>query len=202
MYTFKTPYLLPKIYPSLEWSVPADEKVIYLTFDDGPHPKVSKWVMQQLEQYNAKATFFCIGDNVQKHPDVYNEILEKGHKVGNHTFNHLNGWKTTTEDYINNIDDCSTRVQSNLFRPPYGRISSSQIRRLKKNYRLIMWSILTGDFDPKLNRSKSLKALYSKTKPGSIIVFHDSKKAENNLYYLLPKYLKHFSAKGYRFETL
>lgn len=194
--------MLPRLYPSLEWSVPADEKIIYLTFDDGPEPRVSKWVMEQLEQYNAKATFFCIGDNVQKYPDVYQEMIDKGHKVGNHTYNHLNGWKTTTEEYINNIINCSKEVNSNIFRPPYGKISTSQIKRLKKNYRIIMWSILTGDFDPKLNRAKSLKAMYAKTKPGSIIVFHDSKKAENNLIYLLPKYLKYFSDKGYRFEHL
>lgn len=198
----RIPTFLMKLTPSLTWKVKTTDKKLYLTFDDGPHPHITRWVMDCLDQYNAKATFFCVGDNVRKHPDVYAEILARGHRAGNHTFNHLSGWHTPTDTYVANTQEAAAYIQSNLFRPPYGRLTPSQIKALRPSYQLIMWDVLTCDFDKNLQTEKALDICKAITNKGSIIVFHDSEKAEENLKTMLPAYLHHFHQKGFTFETL
>jgi len=206
MYLIKTPALLKKLYPNLIWNLDRDQNNIYLTFDDGPIPIVTPFVLKTLKQYNAKATFFCIGDNIQKHPDIFEELTAEGHAIGNHTFNHLRGWNTDTQLYTDNFKACDELVHSTLFRPPYGRIKRSQvsaIKALKKNdIDIIMWDVLSGDFDTKLKPEICLKNVLASTKPGSIIVFHDSLKAFPRLEYVLPRALKYWSKKGYTFKSL
>jgi peptidoglycan/xylan/chitin deacetylase (PgdA/CDA1 family) len=201
--------LLSLIFPSLEWTVPTTEKIIYLTFDDGPIPIVTDFVLDQLQKYNASATFFCVGDNVHKHPEVFKRIIDEGHGVGNHTFNHLNGWKNRNVDYFKNIkiadeamkDEGLSITQKMLFRPPYGKITPSQISYLKSKYRIIMWDILTGDYDPTLTSEKCLERAMA-AKPGSIVIFHDSHKAEPNMRFALPKFLEHYTQRGFTFKSL
>ena len=189
--------------PGLTWKIPSKSKKLFLTFDDGPHPVITSKVLNILEEYNAKATFFCVGENVKEHPEIYNEILSKGHQTGNHTYNHLRGWNTTAKRYIESVKRCNRLVRSDLFRPPHGRITWKQFRALKKEgYRIIMWSVLTRDYNKRADKNGLLERAIHKTRPGSIIVFHDSKKAEENLFYLLPKFLDHFTGKGYSFELL
>ena len=199
---YKTPIWLRKWFSSLVWDRPTKEKVLYLTFDDGPIPEVTEYVLEELEKYNAKATFFCIGDNVRKHPEIFKKVVEAGHAVGNHTFNHLKGWNTDNPAYYENVEKCAKLVDSNLFRPPYGRIKKSQYKELGKKYKIIMWSILTWDFLKNLDKDYALKTCVKKTKRGDIVVFHDSIKAQHNMEYLLPKYLKYFSEKGFEFRGL
>lgn len=193
----KTPQLLKRLYPSLIWDKPPEENGIYLTFDDGPHPDITPWVMDELERHNYKATFFCIGDNVKKFPETYDQILKRGHGVGNHTFNHLKGFRTDNTTYYHNISLCQEHVNSQLFRPPYGYIKRSQIRYLKSLYSIIMWSLLAEDWNPKLNIALKLDLLSRHSKKGDIIVFHDSVKAEKNLKILLPLYLQYLSEKKF-----
>ncbi len=197
-----SPYLLKHLYPSLQWEVKTREKIIYLTFDDGPHPEITPEVLNILKEKDAKATFFVVGDNVRKHPETYDQILKAGHKTGNHCFNHLNGWKSTNKDYFDNVEQCKQWIKSDLFRPPYGRIKPSQIKVLKKQFRIIMWSVITYDFDQRLSPEKCLNIGIKKSKPGSIIVFHDSKKAADNMLYALPRFIDHFGGLGYRFDVL
>lgn len=202
MYRFKTPALLPKIFPSAIWKVNTPLKEVYLTFDDGPHPEITTWVLNQLSDYDAKATFFCVGENVQRFPEIYSKIIHSGHGTGNHTFNHLNGWNTEVGKYVSNINDCEKYVNSNLFRPPYGRITPLQVRHLKNRFRIIMWTILSRDFEQNLDVHKSLREIVRGTTNGSILVFHDSTKAFKNLKYLLPRVLSELSAQGYIFKSL
>ena len=204
-YFVKSPFWFKKVYPDLFWEIPTQEKNIYLTFDDGPHPIITMQVLDLLKTYNAKATFFCIGNNVVKYPEVYKRIIDDGHAVGNHTFNHLNGWKTADELYLNDINRAMEYIDSNLFRPPYGRISRFQIQQLLKpkyQMKLIMWSVLSGDFDPDISAEKCMNNVLLSTKPGSIIVFHDSEKAAEKMLYALPKVLEQFSKKGFAFEKI
>jgi peptidoglycan/xylan/chitin deacetylase (PgdA/CDA1 family) len=206
MYLIKTPFWLRAFYPKCTWNIPSNDKVIYLSFDDGPHPEATPFVLAELKKYHAKATFFCIGNNVLKHPNIYESILQEGHRVGNHTYDHMNGWKTTTNDYIENIKDATSLIESNLFRPPYGRITKRQIRALSsmKNLpqQIIMWDVLSADFDLKLNGEDCARNVIKNTKPGSIIVFHDSQKAWDRMSVTLPMVLAYFSQLGYRFETI
>jgi len=205
MYLVKSPLLLKWYYPSLLWNKPRNEKVIYLTFDDGPIPNVTDFVLKTLKVFNAKATFFCIGDNITKHPDVFERVKNGGHAIGNHTFNHLKGWITDDETYIQNILKCQTITQTNLFRPPYGRIKKSQISNLKSkisNLEIVMWDTLSGDFDINLSPEKCYQNVIKHTRNGSIIVFHDSLKAFDRLEYSLPRVLKYFSEKGFTFSTI
>ena len=202
MFLAKIPTIIKKYYPKLVWDLPNAENKIYLTFDDGPVPEVTEWVLDLLKEYNIKATFFCIGDNVVKHPEIYKRILTEGHAVGNHTFNHLNGWKTSGGQYIKNVIACQDVVDSKLFRPPYGRIKKSQLNKLSLRYKIVMWDVLSGDFDQNLTPKKCYKNVIENTVPGSIIVFHDSLKAEGNLKYALPKSIEHLLAKGFVFEVL
>jgi peptidoglycan-N-acetylglucosamine deacetylase len=202
MYLTKTPRLLQSLLPAYTWRVSTEEKVLYLTFDDGPIPEVTTWVLDTLRPYNAKATFFCVGDNVQKHPSVFQQILEEGHTVGNHTFHHLNGWDSENISYFHNIRHCARLVNSNLFRPPYGRLTPKQTQFLTRHYQIVMWDVLSGDFDEQISNQECLNNVLSGTKRGSIIVFHDSLKASERMKYALPRVLAHYAAKGYRFESL
>lgn len=199
------------MYPGCTWDMPAKEKVIYLTFDDGPHPTATPYVLDVLQQYQAKATFFCIGKNVVGHPAIYRRILDEGHRTGNHTHNHLNGWKVKNDQYINNIVEASLHIDSNLFRPPYGRITKFQVKILTdiaaykgsdRNFRIIMWDVLSGDFDRDLTPENCTLNVINKSKQGSIVVFHDSEKAFPRMKEALPAILKYFSTKGYRFEAI
>ncbi len=196
------PFWLQGLFPSLVWQKPAEQAVVYLTFDDGPHPDISRWVAEQLKPYGIKATFFCVGDNVRKYPETAAYLQSEGHRLGNHTMHHIKGWNNSTEDYIKDIELCQQQIDSNLFRPPYGRISRKQIKALKDKFHIVMWSLLSCDFDRNLNKEKALNGLKSKTKNGSIVVFHDSLKAESNLRYLLPKYLEFLHQSGYTCKTL
>jgi len=206
MYLIKTPFWLRAIYPNCTWKIPVQEKVIYLTFDDGPDPEATPFVLANLKKFNAKATFFCIGNNVLKHPNIYESILKEGHKVGNHTYDHLNGWKTENNIYINNIKDAMNIIDSKLFRPPYGRITKSQIKILKQTdslpNQIIMWDVLSGDFDIQINGEICAGNVINNTLPGSIIVFHDSQKAWDRMSIALPKVLEHFSNLEYRMELI
>lgn len=206
-YFVKTPWWLRRIYPSYIWRMPATEKTLYLTFDDGPHPVATPFVLKKLREYNALATFFCIGKNVVEHPEIYEQIRKEGHSIGNHTYNHLNGWKTKDELYLQDVADASRVIDSHLFRPPYGRITSFQAKNLKaamkgKQPKIIMWDVLSGDFDEKITGEQCATYVIMESGPGSIIIFHDSAKALPRLEYALPKILRFFSEKGYSFRDL
>ena len=202
MYLIKTPRFIKKIFSSFVWDIKTNEKVIYLTFDDGPHASITPFVLDALKKYNAKATFFCIGKNVEQNLEVYERIINDGHCLGNHTYNHLNGWHSDLKTYIEDTEKASLIIKSNLFRPPYGKITKSQSRELiKLGYKIIMWDVLSGDFDINLNKEKCLQSVKSKTKAGSIIVFHDSEKAFEKLNFVLPLILKHFNKEGYNFQS-
>jgi peptidoglycan/xylan/chitin deacetylase (PgdA/CDA1 family) len=202
MYFITTPWWLQKIYSSCIWKVHTAENKIYLTFDDGPHPHITPFVLNTLKQYNAKATFFCIGNNVKKYGNVYDHILAEGHSIGNHTFNHINGWHVGNYDYMKEITLAAQLINTNLFRPPYGRISRKQIKLLKADMQVIMWTVLSGDFDVHLSKEKCLQNVIHYTTNGSIVVFHDSKKAFDRLQFALPKTLEYFANKGFSFEAL
>ena len=194
-----------KCFPSCIWKMPDHEKVIYLTFDDGPHPEATPFVLDTLKEHQAKATFFCIGKNVVEQPVIYQRIVAEGHAVGNHTFNHLNGWKTSDAMYMDNIAKAKQYIDSSLFRPPYGKITPFQLRLLAKgNFKLrpVMWSVLSGDFDGKRSKESCLQNVLKSTGSGSIIVFHDSEKAFDKMNYTLPKMLAYFQKKGFRFEKI
>ena len=202
MYLVKTPKFIQALFPAYTWTIPTTERVLYLTFDDGPIPEITPWVLDTLRAFGAKATFFCVGDNVLRHPDVYAQVLAEGHAVGNHTFHHLNGWKTDPLPYLHNVRHCARVVDSRLFRPPYGRVSPSQSGFLKKHFQMIMWDVLSGDFDQTITPQQCLDNVLKYTENGSIIVLHDSLKAEKNLRFVLPEVLRHFVGKGYRFEKI
>jgi peptidoglycan/xylan/chitin deacetylase (PgdA/CDA1 family) len=202
MYAVKTPWWLKRIYPSLIWSMPTHDQDIFLTFDDGPHETITPFVLDTLRQYNAKASFFCIGKNVANYKKVYKKILEDGHTIGNHTYSHLNGWKTSDEVYVKDVIKASKIIDSKLFRPPYGRMGGFQIQELKKVFNIIMWDVISGDFDIALSPQKCLENVISNTVPGSIIVFHDSAKAFPRLEYVLPKALQHFKERGYNCKAI
>ena len=207
-YLVKTPGLLRRIFCNYSWRIKTDEKEIYLTFDDGPVPDFTPWVLDTLREFDAKATFFCVGENIKKYPDIYRQILEDGHATGNHTFNHLQGWKTPTRKYIKNIIKAESYLQGRksrgkLFRPPHGKIRPLQARILrKKGYRIIMWDVLSGDFDPALSKEECLEHTVKHIERGSIVVFHDSDKSFKNLDFVLPRVLDHFANREYRFRAL
>jgi peptidoglycan-N-acetylglucosamine deacetylase len=192
-----TPKILHRIFSKLFWHGNTFQPNIYLTFDDGPHPEITPWVMTELAKYNFKATFFCVGQNAQKHPQIIAELLKNGHQIGNHTMHHLKGWQNSLDNYVKDVKECQNYISSNLFRPPYGRISRKQIKALMPHFKIIMWSLLSCDYLKDLNCQESLKILKKKTKNGSVVVFHDSAKAEKNLKILLPQYLQFINDKGF-----
>jgi peptidoglycan/xylan/chitin deacetylase (PgdA/CDA1 family) len=213
---YRAPFFLPWIYPELTWSINTPDKEIYLTFDDGPVPGPTEFVLGELARFSAQATFFCIGDNVRKHPALFRKIVASGHMIGNHTFNHLSGWKTSSEKYLNNVKQCQEEFDLDLprsgierplggyprlFRPPYGRIKRRQIQQIT-DYKIVMWDVLTHDYSHSLNKEACLAGSIKATRSGSIVVFHDSLKAEKNMTYVLPRFMEHFSKLGYVFKSL
>ncbi|MEO6219463.1 MAG: polysaccharide deacetylase family protein [Ginsengibacter sp.] len=204
-YLVKTPFLLKKLYPECLWEINTKEKILYLTFDDGPHPEVTTFVLSELKKYNARATFFCIGENVTNYFSIYKQLINEGHQPGNHTFDHINGWKVNDAFYLENIAKAAAIIDSNLFRPPYGRITKFQLKALKGskfNLTTIMWSVVSGDFDEKLSQENCYLNVVKNANPGSIIIFHDSVKAFPKLKYALPLVLEYFSLKGFKFKSI
>jgi peptidoglycan/xylan/chitin deacetylase (PgdA/CDA1 family) len=227
---YKTPKLVQRMFPERVWKLPKESNAVFLTFDDGPIPNITPWVIQELEKHDAKATFFCIGENIKKHPDIFRTLISEKHSVGNHTYNHLNGWKTNVSEYIKNVllaeaeaiqwkdiseienprstiknmsSIDSMREDQSLFRPPYGKITSKQSKLLqKKGYKIIMWDILSADYNASVSKEKCLQNVLKSIVPGSIVVFHDSLKAEKNLRYALPKVLDFISKKGWKCERI
>lgn len=207
-YFIKTPWIIKRLFKSYVWSMPATDKEVYLTFDDGPHQTITPWILDELKKYNAAATFFCIGKNVAQHADVYKRIIDEGHAIGNHTHNHLNGWKTETDKYIADIKEAAKHIATNLFRPPYGRIKKSQAKRINEalknstSGKVIMWDVLSADFDNSITPEECLKNVLQNVEAGSIVVFHDSEKAFKNLQFVLPKVLAELDKKGYVFRKI
>lgn len=201
-YPIKSPFWLRLLFPQLTWHKCRDKRILYLTFDDGPIPDVTPSILKILNDKGIKATFFCVGENIHKHPEIYNQILKDGHAIGNHTFHHLKGWKTSKEEYLLDIEKCRKLTNSKLFRPPYGRGTRSQYASLKSQYEIIMWDVMSGDFDLSISPEKCLKNVVSKSENGSIIVFHDNIKAKPRVLYALPLAIDHWLKEGYSFETL
>lgn len=200
---FNTPYLLRKLGGSgLTWELAGEHNELYLTFDDGPEPESTSIILDILDQYGVKATFFCVGENVVKHPDLFKQTLAAGHAVGNHSYNHLNGWKTQTATYMKNVEKCRQLVPGDLFRPPYGKIKRSQRKALKDHYRIVMWTVLSRDYDAKVSKEKCLEKTWKFTRPGAIIVFHNHWKALEKVEYVLPAYLQRALDAGYQFKTI
>jgi peptidoglycan/xylan/chitin deacetylase (PgdA/CDA1 family) len=205
LYLTYSPFWLKWFYPTLTWHKSRKEKFVYFTFDDGPIPVVTPFVLNTLKKFNCKATFFCIGDNVDKHPLILADIISEGHTIGNHTYNHLNGWNSSNENYIENVLKGSKLTSTRIFRPPYGRIKKSQIKEIKRqspSTEVIMWDVLSGDFDERISKEQCVRNVLKHCKNGSIIVFHDSLKAFERLEYALPKVLENLSKKGFEFRTL
>ncbi|MCK4664248.1 MAG: polysaccharide deacetylase family protein [Bacteroidales bacterium] len=196
------PGIIKKIYHKLLWSFKGTPKELFLTFDDGPTPEITQWVLDELEKFNAKATFFCLGRNVEKHPEIYNKIINNGHSVGNHTYSHLNGWKTKVNEYLEDVELAKQFIDSKLYRPPYGKLKPLQKRGLLEQFKIVMWDVLSGDYDIKTDKNKCLENIINFSKSGSVIVMHDSVKAKENLYYVLPKILEYFSDKDYCFSSI
>jgi peptidoglycan/xylan/chitin deacetylase (PgdA/CDA1 family) len=203
-YLVNTPWLVKKIFRNYTWSLPGEGKTIYLTFDDGPHPVATNFVLNQLRIFDAKATFFCIGKNVIAHPDIYKSILRDGHSIGNHTQDHMNGWKTSDDVYLKNIFEASRYIDSNLFRPPYGRIKSFQAQQVieKMKYKIVMWSVLSGDFDLTLTADQCFKNVIKGVTSGSVVVFHDSEKSFPVLKSVLPRVFEDLKSKQYQFQSI
>jgi peptidoglycan-N-acetylglucosamine deacetylase len=204
IYPFRSNWLMRTAYPDVLWDMPATSKTLYLTFDDGPHPEITPWVLETLHAFQAKATFFCIGNNVASHADTYAQILTAGHATGNHTFHHLNGWKTDDKTYFADIADAQRYIDSKLFRPPYGKISRFQAKQLQEHagFKVVMWSVLSGDFDETLSAEKCFEVVRKYARDGSIIVFHDSEKAFPRLREALPKFLELTKNQGFKFESI
>lgn len=201
-YFIKVPWIVKQFFSSYYWDLPSGENAVYLTFDDGPHPTITPWVLDELKKAEAQATFFCIGENVQKYPEIFQRILDEGHAVGNHTQHHLNGWNTPEAEYLQDVVLAAKYIHSNLFRPPYGRIRSGQAKGIDKamnqpDAKIIMWDVLSGDFDPSFSAVQCLSHITDHAKVGSIIVFHDSEKAYQNLSYVLPAAIGFLRSEGY-----
>jgi peptidoglycan/xylan/chitin deacetylase (PgdA/CDA1 family) len=202
--------ILSRFFPDVIFRVNTTGKKLFLTFDDGPTPEVTPWVLEELKKYKAHATFFCIGRNVERNPELFSEIISHGHSIGNHTMNHLNGWKTSRSFYRKDVAMCEDVLrasgirnqESGFFRPPYGKLTLTQYIFLKKNYRIAMWDVLSRDFDAAFSGEECLQRVVTKAKPGSVVVFHDSMKAEKNLRYVLPQFLNYLSERGYKLQNL
>lgn len=202
MYLVKTPPFIKTLFSDFIWHVETEDKEVFLTFDDGPIPELTPWVLDVLKEFDFKATFFCVGDNVRKYPEIFERLIDEGHSIGNHTYNHLNGWLTDQESYIKNIQKCDQVMETDLFRPPYGKMRLSQSSIIKTEKTIVMWDILSGDFDQNITKEKCLNNVIENYVAGSIIVFHDNIKAEVNLRYVLPKFLEHLSEHGFKAQNL
>ena len=204
MYLVKTPRVIQKLFPNFHWRVEseAERPTLYLTFDDGPIPQLTPWVLEQLEQYDAKATFFCVGNNVRRHPEVLRQVVAAGHTVGNHTTHHLDGWKTDNVPYFHDVRNCAVKLKTSLFRPPYGRLKPTQIQFLQRHYDIVMWDVLSGDFDPELTAEDCFDNVTQNARSGSIVVLHDSLKAEEKLRQFLPRLLRHYTERGFAFDRI
>jgi peptidoglycan-N-acetylglucosamine deacetylase len=210
-YWIKTPQIIKRIFSNQIWAIPNSENKVYLTFDDGPTPEITEWVLDFLKTEKIKATFFCIGKNIENNPEIFNKIITDGHAFGNHTFNHIKGWETNETDYIENTQKCQIQIETQidkkqkstqLFRPPYGKIKPAQSKKLRKlGYKIIMWDVLSADFD-KISSEKCLQNVIKNTKSGSIIVFHDSQKATVNMRYALTKSIEILKQKGFVFDVI
>jgi len=196
------PKVIKNAFGNITWKINTDEKVVYLTFDDGPIPEITEKILLALDLFDAKATFFCVGENVQKYPRIYDKILNAGHTTGNHTFSHLNGLKTSTEEYIKNIEKASKYIHSKLFRPPHGRMKSSQQSLIEKDYNIILWDVLSYDFNNKLSKERCFGNVKHFTRSGSVIVFHDNIKATKNMFYALTQTLLLYKEAGYKFDSI
>jgi len=201
------PALVPRmvtwLFPSRVWRIPTTQKELYLSFDDGPHPTITPMVLDMLAAHGAKASFFCIGDRVKRFPDIYQRILDEGHAVGNHTFHHLNGWKTSDDDYLSNITEAADCIESSMFRPPYGRMKASQASAISgMGFKTIMWTVLSGDYDTKLSPEECSQRVLAHIAPGLIYLFHDSEKAEKNMLFALEKLLESSKIVGYSCEKI
>lgn len=200
------PKVVKKMFPNYIWNIDSQEKTLYLTFDDGPTPEITDWVLECLKDYNAKATFFCIGKNIEQHRDVFQNIINNGHTIGNHTFNHLKGWKTTVNSYLTDVIQAQDLINiqtQKLFRPPYGRMKPKQGKLLiDKGFQIVMWSVLSVDWDINVSENQCYKNVVANANSGDIIVFHDSLKASRNLQYALPKVLEYYSNLGFKFKSI
>lgn len=195
-------HIVAKVFRGITWHFVGKDKELFLSFDDGPNPDITPWVLSVLKEFNAKATFFCVGNKVEKYPDIYKQILIDGHCVGNHTYSHLKGWSVANNNYLTDVSKAEKFIKTNLFRPPYGKIRPYQLKKIKENYRIIMWDVLSRDYDKKISNKKCLERVTDYAESGSIIVFHDTPKAENNLKYVLPKVLKYYTDKGFVFNAI
>ncbi|WP_088323945.1 polysaccharide deacetylase family protein [Polaribacter tangerinus] len=208
-YLIKTPSIISRIYSKYIWRFSTNKKDVYLTFDDGPTPEITPFVLDILKKYNAKATFFCIGKNIEKHPNLFKRIVDEGHSVGNHTQHHKNGWKTSVKSYIREVEMCDTIIHKftvsdkKLFRPPYGKITNKKAKEIiKRGYKIVMWTVLSADFDSKVSKENCLQNVLKNTKKGNIIVFHDSLKASEKLKYVLPQIMKDFTLQKLTFKAI
>lgn len=193
------PQFIKKLFPRLTWDYNTGEKMVYITFDDGPIPESTAWTLNLLKEKNVKATFFCVGDNVRKYPKIYQQILDDGHVVGNHTHNHLRGFTNQTQSYVDNVKLASQHIDSKLFRPPYGMIKHSQVKELLKDYKIIMWDVLSEDYRQDITPEQCYKAVLKSIRPGSIILFHNHMKSESNMKYVLPRLIDELRNRGLKF---
>lgn len=215
-YFVKTPRILMRLFSSYTWRFYTSKKEIYLTFDDGPTPEITEFILEQLQKHHAKATFFCLGKQVEKHPTLFQKIVAAKHRIGNHTYAHVNGWKSTKKDYLEDVERGERqkkkeerdkrkrqREETKLFRPPYGKIKPCQAKALrKKGYNIVLWDVLSGDFDPEISAEQCLENVLKNTENGSIVVFHDSEKAQEKLYEVLPKVLAYYTQNGFEFKEI
>lgn len=208
-YWVKTHRIIKKLFRGYVWDVPNEDNTIYLTFDDGPTPRVTEWVLEVLREHDIKATFFCIGNNIEKHPDIFQKVVDEDHTIANHTFNHLNAWKTGNTQYFENIAACEKSIEGRtgskptLMRPPYGKIKAVQAKWVREQgYKIVMWDVLSADFDVTITPEKCLQNVIKNTVSGSVIIFHDSVKAYQNLQYALPKAIANLKERGFRFGKL
>ena len=202
MFIEQPPFFYRALFPGVIWRIPSDKKCVYLTFDDGPIPEITPWVLDTLDRYGIKATFFCVGDNVRKYPEVYQMILDRGHRVGNHTFNHIQGIRFWTKNYVANVKKAAELIISNLFRPPHGHMRFPQVLMLRSSYKIIMWDVVTRDYSPHMTPNGVLNVVKNYTRNGSIIVFHDSLKSEVNMKGALPRAIEWLQQNGYEFKTI
>lgn len=202
MYIIKTPKFIKKLFPSYLWNKSRNKPNIYLTFDDGPIPEVTPWVLDLLAEYDMNATFFCVGDNVRKHSHIYDRLIKEGHTVGNHSYSHKSGWSTDLDKYLSDIELCDSFVPSTLFRPPYGRLKPQQAEVIRRKYKIVMWDILSGDFDPNVSAEQCYQNIVQHIRPGSIIVLHDNYKAFSTLQYVLPRLLEYIQSQSWKAKAL